>query len=707
VDDPTGALGKVARGWGAGVSNRTKSSNVVHVSPPTPGGDAGGDVSPGLAGDAPAVPIRPRSACCGLWWMRGGRKDAPAPLPSFASSSTLSPAPATGFVPESQKSRSSPLTGLFGDGMASRNGADAAVDAKLLPLWGVHEEKNMGTGMGAGGGAFTGVGLDGVGDGAVDRDRGGGGARGDELDLTALYMQVATARDARSAGAAEQSRIGVGDGGAGGASTGAPGRGSPGKLPPVDGLTLLGGRGGGEGLRGGVGNGALHPLLPAMGMPIRTPVTHIQQKQGRGREPLQPTPPQQPPSKAEFVKTARASGGIGSWGRSTGPHHQHHAGLPSPQASGNSVGGGGLVPLAPMTAHDAQRFRSMTLPLPASSIAPLPPLEAASGSAVAGTYFSPMPGERIDEAAGDKDDVNAIVDANVEEAEDAGRSVVPLSAPRGSDGTSLRQQQLERQQQEERERKRKEELGALALLDCVYESADFDENSGGGGGALYAVPAPEPEPCWEPQSSGPHAVAPPGFSFSVRDLFTTAPGTSAAEVPKPRASSAGSPHAVGAGGGASSGARRVGPFETSAAIDTGSASLATSSMSRGSGGGELTLARVPEADSSRASDGDGAAAESDSLQRAPSPSTFSAEDIARYGRHLGIDPVFEPDLLWIAEQALGAPLAPNWTERTTPEVGHGLRAQGLGSRVPRSHWWRVGWPVLSFQACYVCGILQA
>ena len=37
-----------------------------------------------------------------------------------------------------------------------------------------------------------------------------------------------------------------------------------------------------------------------------------------------------------------------------------------------------------------------------------------------------------------------------------------------------------------------------------------------------------------------------------------------------------------------------------------------------------------------------------------------------YGRHLGINPVFEPDLLWIAEQALGAPLPPNWVEHATP-----------------------------------------
>ena len=46
--------------------------------------------------------------------------------------------------------------------------------------------------------------------------------------------------------------------------------------------------------------------------------------------------------------------------------------------------------------------------------------------------------------------------------------------------------------------------------------------------------------------------------------------------------------------------------------------------------------------------------------------SFTAEEIMTYGRHLGLDPVFEPDLLWIAEQALGAPLPANWKEHVTP-----------------------------------------
>jgi hypothetical protein len=83
---------------------------------------------------------------------------------------------------------------------------------------------------------------------------------------------------------------------------------------------------------------------------------------------------------------------------------------------------------------------------------------------------------------------------------------------------------------------------------------------------------------------------------------------------------------------------------------------------RGDGGGrrpatsgELSLALVPQ-------DGAGGAKQKQS---------FSADEIMTYGRHLGINPVFEPDLLWIAEQALGAPLPPNWLEHATPAVRGG------------------------------------
>jgi hypothetical protein len=92
----------------------------------------------------------------------------------------------------------------------------------------------------------------------------------------------------------------------------------------------------------------------------------------------------------------------------------------------------------------------------------------------------------------------------------------------------------------------------------------------------------------------------------------------------------------------------------------------------GAGGELATLARAP-----------GAAGEL-SLARAPGvrgepaltpPTTAQqdevnrAEEIMKYSRHLGINPVFEPDLLWIAEQALGGAsfiaLAPSCTACAT------------------------------------------
>jgi len=40
----------------------------------------------------------------------------------------------------------------------------------------------------------------------------------------------------------------------------------------------------------------------------------------------------------------------------------------------------------------------------------------------------------------------------------------------------------------------------------------------------------------------------------------------------------------------------------------------------------------------------------------------SAEELTQYARYLGMDPVFDADLLWIAEQAYYAPLPANWQE---------------------------------------------
>lgn len=40
----------------------------------------------------------------------------------------------------------------------------------------------------------------------------------------------------------------------------------------------------------------------------------------------------------------------------------------------------------------------------------------------------------------------------------------------------------------------------------------------------------------------------------------------------------------------------------------------------------------------------------------------TANEIISYARHLGIDPTYDADLLWIAEQAYNAPVPENWEE---------------------------------------------
>ena len=45
----------------------------------------------------------------------------------------------------------------------------------------------------------------------------------------------------------------------------------------------------------------------------------------------------------------------------------------------------------------------------------------------------------------------------------------------------------------------------------------------------------------------------------------------------------------------------------------------------------------------------------------------SAREMIRYARHLGIDPVYDSDLLWIAEQAYDAPVPENWQEHLDEE----------------------------------------
>ena len=55
----------------------------------------------------------------------------------------------------------------------------------------------------------------------------------------------------------------------------------------------------------------------------------------------------------------------------------------------------------------------------------------------------------------------------------------------------------------------------------------------------------------------------------------------------------------------------------------------------------------------------------------PAPAKDSAHEIYTYAQYsLGMDPVADVDLLWIAEQALKAPLPPNWEEHVDPESGN-------------------------------------
>ena len=47
----------------------------------------------------------------------------------------------------------------------------------------------------------------------------------------------------------------------------------------------------------------------------------------------------------------------------------------------------------------------------------------------------------------------------------------------------------------------------------------------------------------------------------------------------------------------------------------------------------------------------------------------NAEEIHKYAIHLGIDPMADKEFLWLAEEALCAPLPPHWTEHLDPDKG--------------------------------------
>ena len=47
----------------------------------------------------------------------------------------------------------------------------------------------------------------------------------------------------------------------------------------------------------------------------------------------------------------------------------------------------------------------------------------------------------------------------------------------------------------------------------------------------------------------------------------------------------------------------------------------------------------------------------------------NAEEIHKYAVHLGIDPMADREFLWLAEEALCAPMPPHWTEHLDPDKG--------------------------------------
>ena len=55
--------------------------------------------------------------------------------------------------------------------------------------------------------------------------------------------------------------------------------------------------------------------------------------------------------------------------------------------------------------------------------------------------------------------------------------------------------------------------------------------------------------------------------------------------------------------------------------------------------------------------------------RKPGGGPYTAADIAQCGRRLGIDPIFEAHLLWVAEEALAAPLSEGWAEHRDSSTG--------------------------------------
>ena len=374
-----------------------------------------------------------------------------------------------------------------------------------------------------------------------------GPAGRDEPDLTALYMQMAAAREHENGDAR--------GGGDGSAAPGSPLRPLMTPLPPP-------------------------PALARRILSTETPQGH--RLTTPSHKPLVPLPPSRQASDGEFLRTAGVRGNA----------IQRKAPIPLQAPPMDSSFGGrndgrndqpALIPS--ITAHEVQKIKSMSRSHSGSTILPL---DAASDA------MALTDGDKIYDRGHEQDNI-------------------PHGMSHALDGRDL----ALAHRQEPRTTHGKRDIGALAFLEDAIESSVEDDGgqsdglgNEGGGNALSLVPGLAGPPALTPMSTRPTH---PDTKASSDTAQTTSDMLLAAALMSP------SDDATG------------GPLE----ID--------SERNR-------ALALIPE---KRSDSGDGLEA-------------YSAEEIMAHGRQLGIDPVFEPDLLWIAEQALGAPLPQHWTKHVTP-----------------------------------------
>lgn len=84
----------------------------------------------------------------------------------------------------------------------------------------------------------------------------------------------------------------------------------------------------------------------------------------------------------------------------------------------------------------------------------------------------------------------------------------------------------------------------------------------------------------------------------------------------------------------------------------------------------------------------------------PGGEPYTAAEIAKCGRRLGIDPIFEAHLLWVAEEALAAPLAEGWAEHWDEGTGAPFYLYTAADGSPASE---VVWEA-PLQAAYYTGL---